>query len=216
MQIPSNVTAAISAITAFTASSGTGQPPNHPLSNSRPLTVRWAQRGVTLVEAAVVMAISAITVSTAAPSFAGLIEKQRLVGVAAQLATDVQFVRAESILRNTPVRLSFHTQIWGSCYVAHTGQRSDCECNPEGVAICSGDAQQIKTVRLPADDRIGLQSNVTSILFDPLHGTSTPTGTLKVVAQSGSAIHHIVNIMGRVRSCSPQGSTPAVAGFRAC
>jgi len=29
----------------------------------------------------------------------------------------------------------------------------------------------------------------------------------------GKAIHHVVNIMGRVRSCSPQGDIP---GYRAC
>jgi type IV fimbrial biogenesis protein FimT len=61
-----------------------------------------------------------------------------------------------------------------------------------------------------------VQANVASILFDPLHGTSTPTGTLRVVADSGRAVHHVVNIMGRVRTCSPAGAAPVVAGYRVC
>jgi type IV fimbrial biogenesis protein FimT len=61
-----------------------------------------------------------------------------------------------------------------------------------------------------------VQGNVASILFDPLHGTSTPTGTLKIVGDSGRAVHHVVNIMGRVRTCSPVGAAPAVPGFRVC
>jgi len=73
--------------------------------------------------------------------------------------------------------------------------------------------RQIKTVRLPADERVGLQANMGSIVFDPLHGTGTPTGTLRLTGRDGRAIHHVVNVMGRVRSCSPAGAVP---GYRAC
>ncbi len=51
------------------------------------------------------------------------------------------------------------------------------------------------------------------MLFDPVRGTTTPTATVRVVAADGRAIHQIVNIMGRVRACSPGG---AVSGYRAC
>ena len=173
------------------------------------------QRGVTLVEAGIVSAIAAITLPTAAPSFDRFIEKQRLDSVAAQLATDIQFTRAEAVLRNAGLRLSTHEAPWGSCYVIHTGAADDCRCAASGPAECSGDARALKTVQLPADERIAVRANVTSMLFDPLHGTSTPTATLKVIATSGRAVHHVVNVMGRVRSCSPQGAA-AVTGYRAC
>src|SRR4051812_36951998 len=80
---------------------------------------RTHQRGVTLIEGAVVMAIGAITVTTAAPGFQSFVEKQRLDGAAAQLATDIQLARAEAMLRNTGVRLSLQSKPWGSCYVIH-------------------------------------------------------------------------------------------------
>ena len=57
-----------------------------------------------------------------------------------------------------------------------------------------------------------MRANVASIAFDPLHGTSTPTGTLRLVDGRGRAVHHVVNVMGRVRSCTPAG----VPGWRAC
>ncbi len=173
-------------------------------------------RGFTLIEAGVALAVAAIALSTAAPGFQGFIEKQRLDGVAAQLATDIQFIRSEAVLRNSALRLSFHAESWGSCYVLHSGLAKDCSCSADGPAQCSGEARQIKTVVLPARQRVKLQANVASILFDPLHGTSTPTGTLKVIGDSGRAVHHVVNIMGRVRSCSPQGVAPALAGYRVC
>jgi type IV fimbrial biogenesis protein FimT len=54
---------------------------------------------------------------------------------------------------------------------------------------------------------------VASVLFDPLHGTSTPAGTWRVIGTGGRAVHHVINVMGRVRSCSPQAAVP---GYRAC
>lgn len=170
------------------------------------------QRGVTLVESAVAMTIAAIALSTAAPGLQGLIERKRLEGVATQLATDLQFVRTESVARNTPVRVSFYADGAGSCYLIHTGSRSQCSCSGPLPAACSGDAAPIKTVYLPAGERVVVQSSVSSILFDPLHGTSSPTGTARVTGASG-AIHHVVNVMGRVRSCSP---APALPGYRSC
>lgn len=171
-----------------------------------------SQRGVTLIEAAVAMTIGAIALSTAAPGFRGLVERKRLEGVATQLATDLQFVRTAAVARNEPLRISFHAEPAGSCYVIHTGNRAQCACNGSAPAVCTGGATQIRTVWLPAVQQVAVQSSATSILFDPLHGTSTPAGTARVTGPQG-AIHHVVNIMGRVRSCSPEAALP---GYRAC
>lgn len=175
-------------------------------------TLPASQRGVTLVETAVAATLIAIAVSTAAPGFQNLVERKRLEGVAAQLATDLQYVRTEAVARNVPVRISFHSVIGGSCYVIQTGNRAQCSCSGPAPATCSGDAEQIKTVWLPETQRVAVAASATSILFDPLHGTSTPTGTARVTGPQG-AIHHVVNVMGRVRSCSPDGAMP---GYRSC
>jgi type IV fimbrial biogenesis protein FimT len=64
---------------------------------------------------------------------------------------------------------------------------------------------------LPASEGIAVTANVGSVLFDPLHGTSSPTATFTLIAASGRSIEHVVNLLGRVRSCSPQGSVPGYA-----
>ena len=173
---------------------------------------RRSQRGVTLIETAVALTIVAIGVSTVAPSFQDLVARKRLEGVAAQLATDLQYVRTEAVARNEAVRISFHADAGGSCYVIHTGARAQCNCNGPAPATCSGDAAQFKTVYLATAQQVGVAASANSILFDPLHGTSTPTGTARVTGMQG-AIHHVVNVMGRVRSCSPEGALP---GYRVC
>ena len=171
------------------------------------------QRGVTLVEAGVVLAVTAILASTAAPAMQDLLDRRRLDGAATQLATDIQFVRTEAVARNQALRLSFHAAPSGSCYVIHSGATADCDCNAAGPAQCSGAAREIKTVTVAGADRVSLQANVASVLFDPLHGTSSPTGTLRLLDSRGRAVHHVINIMGRVRSCSPLAAMP---GYRAC
>ena len=79
--------------------------------------------------------------------------------------------------------------------------------------LCTGGAQQIRTVRLSSGDKVRLQTNVASVLFDPLHGTVSPTGTLRLIGAEGREVQHVVNIMGRVRSCTPLGAMP---GYRTC
>ena len=174
---------------------------------------RQRSRGVTLIEACTVIAITSVVVGASVPGLQGLIELRRLNGSAALLATDIQFARSEAVSRNRALRLSFHPSADGSCYVIHTGNAVQCTCSGSGPALCSGGAEEIKTVHLRAADKVALQANVGSVLFDPLHGTSTPTGTLRLVASAGQEIRHVVNVMGRVRSCTPLGT---VAGYVAC
>ncbi len=169
-------------------------------------------RGITLVEAMVTLAVASIAAGTAIPSFQGMIARQRLEGVAVQLATDLQYARTEAVARNEPLRISFWSDEGGSCYAIHTGGHAQCSCSSVAPAACTGDAVEIKTVYVPAAQKVAVQANVASILYDPRHGTSTPTGTARVAGTPG-AIHHVVNVMGRVRSCSPEGSFP---GYRTC
>lgn len=171
------------------------------------------QRGATLIETCIVVTIAGVVAGTTVPGLRGILESRRLGGTAAQLATDLQFVRSEAVARNRPVRMSFHQGTDATCYVIHTGNAAQCMCVADGPAVCTGGAEQIRTVRLPGRDAVSLQANVASLLFDPLHGTSSPSGTLRLVGTQGREIHHVVNIMGRVRSCTPQGVVP---GYRAC
>jgi type IV fimbrial biogenesis protein FimT len=172
---------------------------------------KTSAHGFTVVELVAVVAVAGIVATTAVPSFSGLIDSQRIGGVASELASDLQYARAQAVQRNQGVRVSFRAD--AACYVIHTGSADQCQCAASGPATCEGEAQAIKTVALDDSRRISLHSNVASVVFDPVHGTASPAATLRVTGPQGRSVQHVVNIMGRVRSCSPQAS---VSGYRAC
>lgn len=182
---------------------------SHPLRRAQ----RRAQAGITLVETTVATSVLAVVTSLAAPSFDQLMQRKRLEGAATQLESDVHDARMLAVARNAALRISFESGAAGSCYVIHTGSAGQCRCNADGSASCQGNAEAERVVRFDPGGPISLRSNAGSVLFDPMRGTSTPTATVQLVARNGKAIHQVLNVMGRVRSCSP---APALPGYRRC
>lgn len=179
------------------------------------MTIRFAaaQAGFTAIEACCTVAVAATLLGTGVPSFKKMLTTRHLEGISAQVVTDVMHARSEAVARGEGVRISFKSVAGGSCYVVHTGNAGDCGCDAAGVAVCSGGAKEVKTVFWPGDRGVQVAANVGSMLFEPVHGTAVPTGTVHITAADGRAIHHVVNIMGRPRACSPGA---AVRGYRAC
>lgn len=170
--------------------------------------------GLSLVETTMTLAILAIGITAAVPTFGSLRQQRILQGHADQLLHDLQYARSEALSRNRSVRVSFFEASGdGGCYVLHTGPAGSCECGEGGVPVCNADGDAIRGVRLPSRDGVSLNANTDSILFHPLRGTSTPTATLRLDGPAGDSLQHVVNVMGRIRSCVPQGS---VSGYRPC
>lgn len=174
-------------------------------------TNRRRQRGLTLIEACCALAVIAVALGAALPSFQQARERRHLEGVAAQLRTDIAHTRSLAVSRNESVRISFSNA--ASCYVVHTGPAGACLCAADGSASCRADAAPLHVVAVDAASNVRLSANSASMLFDATRGTVSPAGTIKVIGRSGSAIHTVVNIMGRARNCSP---TPALPGYVAC
>lgn len=131
----------------------------------------------------------------------------------AQVETDVYLARSVAVAHNRVLRMSFTNSADGSCYVVHTGSAGNCGCGADGTASCQAGTEVIHVVRSGADLPVQLLSNSPFAAFDPVKGTVTPTATVKVLGPSGIAIHQVISIVGRVRSCTPGG---AVAGYQRC
>jgi type IV fimbrial biogenesis protein FimT len=186
-----------------------------PVMNFLPSSVtRRRQRGITLLECSVCLCILCILVGSAVPSFTDMMERQRLHGQSATLLGDLQHMRSEAIMRNRDMRMSFHASAAGSCYVVHAGPAAACSCDGAGQAQCNpAQAALINARHWQAGESRQVAANVTSILFDPRSGLAAPGGTVRLTDRAGREIRHIVNLRGRVRTCSAQGLLP---GHPAC
>lgn len=171
-------------------------------------------RGLSLVESLVVTTITAVGVATALPGLQQLAQRQRVVAAALLFETDVQHARSLAVAGNQSVRISFDNRGPQNCYIVHTGAADDCSCGIDGgPARCTGAGSELRTVRFAPAGGVVMSSNARSIVFDGTRGTSSPAGTVRFTGADGSVIHQVVNVMGRVRSCTPGRPT---MGFKAC
>lgn len=172
------------------------------------------QRGLTLVEISTTLAIASTLATMGIGSFKETTDQHRLGARATELATDLHYLRTEAVSRNRPLRMSFHEDAGGACYVIQSGPASACECSSQGSAQCEDEsAEVLKVVAFPLSGRITLDSNVGSILIDSRLGTASPGGTIRLSDPQQREVRQVVNLMGRVRTCAVSG---AVGGHPRC
>jgi type IV fimbrial biogenesis protein FimT len=169
------------------------------------------QRGITMVESMIVIAMSVIPLGAALPGMQKAADRHRVEGATAQLETELQYARSLAVALNKDVRLTFKAARSLTCYVIHTGAANACTC-AGSTTTCASGAEALRTVRFDAQSRLRTTSNSPSFLFDATQGTVTPTATMEVRNSQGDALHLVVNIMGRVRSCSTTG----MPGYKRC
>lgn len=171
-------------------------------------------RGLSMVELLCALAILLVLLGGALPMVSDLRLGQRLQAMAALLETDIHLARSTAIRSGQPVRLVVQALTsGGSCYMLHNGADDACTCSDDGQARCEADVQLLRSESQPASAGVVLAALARPVVFDGRKGTVTPTATLRLAARDGRAIHQVVNIMGRVRSCTPGAS---VGGLRPC
>ncbi|MBI5719840.1 MAG: GspH/FimT family pseudopilin [Burkholderiales bacterium] len=180
-------------------------------SISRMTRITRRQRGFTMIEGLICVTVLLLAVSATLPGFSTAREHRRVEGAAAQLETDLQLARSLAVAQNRTVRFEIGRDEHGTCYVVHNGAAGDCTCSAQG-AVCKPGLEAHRSQHYAADTGVTLQANVGSMVFDPLKGTVTPAATLRVEG-ARTSLRQIINIMGRIRTCSPDG---AMAGYKTC
>ncbi len=172
-------------------------------------------RGLSLIESLLSTTVIATAAASAGPGLSQWRVQQAVVHAAAAFETDIHLARSQALSRNEVLRLNFEdTENGARCYVLHNGPRGACSCEPvSGEARCEGDAQAWRTVVLPADRPVRLESNARSLSFEPASGTVSPAATVRFTAAGATSVHQVVGILGRVRSCTAGGR---LTGYKSC
>jgi type IV fimbrial biogenesis protein FimT len=171
------------------------------------------QRGISLIESTVATAVVAVAAGTVGPGLMTLRTHQAVIGAAAEFETDVAQVRSLAVASGVTWRISFESVAGESCYVIHPVDSGDCRCLGQPAPVCADGTPAYKRAAFARGTSVTLSANLRSMTFDGVKGTSTPAGTVRFVGRDGSALHQVVNVMGRVRSCSPDR---AIKGFKNC
>ena len=126
------------------------------------------QRGFTLIELVIAIAVIAVIVTLAAPSFANFILVQRLKSINAQLVTDLQLARSDAAVRSLPVRVRFGSVANSfTCYTLYTGPAESCDCAASPVC---GAGSEVRTVRVDMSLKVALSTNRPEFAYDPSTG----------------------------------------------
>jgi type IV fimbrial biogenesis protein FimT len=168
-------------------------------------------RGFTLIELMIVIALAAVLLSLAAPSFIGTLARKRMEGVAEVFGTDLQYARSEAVARNVEVRVTAVAA--NGCYIVYAKPGADtCTCTP--TASCTAPATEIKTVSF-AGTGTSVAANA-SFNFEPVRGmvadSTTPTVTFSNTGGPWQ-LTTTVTPVGRASTCSPSGS---LKGYPTC
>lgn len=166
---------------------------------------RGTARGLTLLELMVVGGLLAALLVAGLPSFQGFLLRRHLLGHSAQLLADLQWLRAAAVARHEALRISWLQSPAGSGWVLHSGAAGSCRPSGDAVdpIVCDSGSERLRQVWLSTGSRVGVQANVASMRLDPRQGTFTPTGSWELGTADGQRLRHVVNLLGRVRVCSP-------------
>jgi prepilin-type N-terminal cleavage/methylation domain-containing protein len=179
------------------------------------------QRAFTIIELLIAVAIVAVVLTIAVPSFNQFILRQRLKGINAQLITDLQLARSEAVSRGTIGRVVFDSNASLTCYsifVLKPGLAPvRCDCKLGAGAACNTNfAIEIRTVQVPSE--LGVKLVPADVIdpaigFDPVNGglQSLPTDTssgvprpfqIDTALDAAHLLRTVVNESGRPKVCS--------------
>jgi type IV fimbrial biogenesis protein FimT len=175
---------------------------------------RVISRGFTMVELMVVVALVAIILALAAPSFTGTLARKRMEGVASELATDIQYARSEAAHRNAAVGVVFGSNCY-TVYVVGTTDATAC------AALGTG-GTSLKNVQVGGGSTLTFAPTTSGafIAFDPIRGMATDagagttdlSGSVTVTNSAGNwQIRALVTRVGRAKLCSPNNTVTGLA-----
>jgi type IV fimbrial biogenesis protein FimT len=200
------------------------------ITNAASSLGRRHSAGLTVIELTVVMVVVGVIIAVAIPSMRGMMARQRVQSVQADLLTDLQLARSEltkrsgsSVSDSTRVAVTFGGNASISCYTVHAVVAGiTCDCTRALGTACSpvpmgSPSPEIKTTQLTRAVGVSLAASSPSgskVEFTPPNGMVTPTDMVIDVQDALSGhLRTSISGLGVPVVCSPDGS---IRGVPAC
>lgn len=185
------------------------------------------QRGVTLIELMIGLAILAVLLFLAVPSFTVFLQNQQIRNASESTLQGLNLARAEALRRNAPVRFQFVSNLTAGCALANnalnwvvsladaTGQCDDAPTpnpdplNPAGIVQKYAASDGTANVVLAADATTVVFNGMGRVVGAGNIGTinlSNVGGTCEHVDANGTmrCLRLVVSTGGQIRLCDPK------------
>jgi prepilin-type N-terminal cleavage/methylation domain-containing protein len=149
------------------------------------------QRGFTLIEAVVVMAVLAIILAAAVPSYSSYTARQRLRHAAELLELDLRRARELSVNENRNIHVSFHS---GPQWCWGTSRQSACDCST-GLPRCELGGMSFR------DHKGTLLQSGQGITFEAGLGRALGWTRIGISNDRNQQLHIDLNPLGRPQIC---------------
>lgn len=188
--------------------------------------------GFSLVELMVAVAVLAVLVAAAAPSFQEYFAKARLRGAADGLASQVALARANAMRNDRDVVVSVvgEDDVWcsGGRQFAPTGTvglvggagSSTCDCSDDAsVCIVAGQQSLVSSTDY-SDVQLDSLTGSADLQFDRKVGMLTDLTSRTIALKSAKypdrfALNVVISPLGHARICLPSGAA-AFGGYKSC
>lgn len=184
--------------------------------------------GFTLVELMVTLAVLAILMTLAVPSFADFLDKFRLRGAVDDVVSVISNARAESVKSGLDVRVDFGGTTGAWCVAANPaitpsagqsiGGPADCDCS---AGTC-GAMPDGRMLAVPVGEHTGVTASAASVaeafVFNSRLGLVSPLAAHSATFTSPAGKYSLaitINPLGQAYVCVPAGA-PVVAGVSSC
>jgi len=152
--------------------------------------------GLTFFELMVVMVVVAILAAIAvSPPMRGMMARQQVEGMQAELLTDLRLARSEALQRSgdsMSVAVTFGANADVSCYTIHVvtpGVVCDCTRAPGDVCLPAAPGQELKSMHYPRAAGFSVAASSPSVVFAPPKGLASPDGL--VIEVQGTLSGHL-------------------------
>lgn len=181
--------------------------------------------GFTLVELMVTLAVMAILMTAAVPSFVDFFERNRVRGAADGVISLVSNARAAAVRNAIDVNISMAGSGTAWCIGGNAGTppsgghpagvAAACDCTDGDACLISGERVAVDVGAYPG---IAVGALPAALTFDSTLGVVSPMGSRSVVLTSPRGKYDVaimVNALGQARMCTPAGK-PTMSGIVPC
>jgi len=177
--------------------------------------------GLTFLELMVVMIVVAVLAAVAvSPPMRGMLARQHVEGMHAELLTDLRLARSEALQRSgssTSVAVTFGANADVTCYTIHvvvSGVVCDCTRAPGDVCLPAAPGQELKSAQYPRAAGFSVAASSPSgpsVVFAPPKGLASPDGlVIDVQGTLSGQLRTSLSALGVPRVCSPDSSIRGV------